>query len=42
MAREWLRVQGYAVEWHEYAMQHQVCMPEIQDIATWLRARLRA
>jgi phospholipase/carboxylesterase len=42
MAREWLRVQGYAVEWHEYAMQHQVCLPEIQDIAAWLRTRLAA
>ncbi|HXV40710.1 MAG TPA: alpha/beta hydrolase-fold protein [Steroidobacteraceae bacterium] len=40
MAREWLRTLGYAVEWHEYAMQHQVCLPEIQDIAAWLRARL--
>ena len=42
MAREWLRTLGYAVEWHEYAMQHQVCLPEMQDIATWLRARLAA
>jgi phospholipase/carboxylesterase len=27
---------GYAVEWHEYAMPHSVCMPEISDIAAWL------
>ena len=40
MARGWLRELGYAVEWHEYPMQHQVCLPEIQDIAAWLRARL--
>jgi phospholipase/carboxylesterase len=28
------------VEWKEYPMQHQVCLPEIQDAAAWLRARL--
>jgi phospholipase/carboxylesterase len=40
MAREWLRTLGYAVEWHEYPMQHQVCLPEIQDIAAFLRCRV--
>ncbi|MBX3703710.1 MAG: carboxylesterase [Steroidobacteraceae bacterium] len=40
MARDWLRTQGYAVEWHEYPMQHQVCLPEIEDIATFLRCRV--
>jgi len=39
MAREWLRGLGYAVEWHEYPMQHQVCLPEIQVIGRWLRDR---
>jgi phospholipase/carboxylesterase len=42
MARDWLRTQGYAVEWKEYPMQHQVCLPEIQDISSWLGARLAA
>ena len=42
MACNWLRATGYRVEWKEYPMQHQVCLPEIQDIATWLRARLPA
>jgi len=42
LARGWLRELGYAVEWHEYPMQHQVCPPEIQDIAAWLRGRLAA
>ncbi len=41
-ACNWLRAAGYRVEWKEYPMQHQVCMPEIQDIAAWLRARLGA
>lgn len=38
-ARDWLRAAGYRVEWKEYPMQHQVCLPEIQDIAAWLRTR---
>jgi len=42
MARDWLRAQGYAVEWKEYPMQHQVCVPEIADIAAWLSAHLAA
>jgi len=40
MACNWLRSSGYRVEWKEYPMQHQVCLPEIQDIAAWLRARV--
>ena len=42
MACNWLRSSGYRVEWKEYPMQHQVCLPEIQDISAWLRARLPA
>ena len=41
-ACNWLRAAGYRVEWKEYPMQHQVCPPQIQDIAAWLRARLPA
>jgi len=36
-SRDLLRALGYAVEWREYAMQHQVCPAEIADIAGWLR-----
>lgn len=25
------------IEWHEYAMGHEVCLEEIRDIADWLR-----
>jgi phospholipase/carboxylesterase len=39
-ARDVLRAQGYAVEWHEYPMQHEVCAAELAEIARWLRARL--
>ena len=31
---------GYPVEWHEYRMPHSVCMEELVDISTWLRAAL--
>jgi phospholipase/carboxylesterase len=35
-SREVLRQHNYQVEWHEYAMGHQVCPEEIRDIAGWL------
>ena len=41
-SRDLLIAQGYAVEWKEYPMQHQVCMEEVQDISAWLQARLGA
>jgi len=39
-SREALREFGYAVEWHEYAMQHSVCEEELRDIEAWLTKRL--
>lgn len=27
---------GFAVEWHDYAMQHSVCANELMDIREWL------
>ena len=33
---------GYDVEWHEYPMQHSVCLEEVQDIGNWLRRILPA
>jgi len=33
---ELLLQQGYALEWHEYPMQHAVCPQEIADIGAWL------
>jgi phospholipase/carboxylesterase len=35
-SREVLLRLEYKVEWHEYAMGHQVCPEEIRDIAAWL------
>jgi phospholipase/carboxylesterase len=28
---------GYQVEWHEYNMQHSLCIEEVRDINAWLR-----
>ncbi len=39
-SRDLLRAQGYAVEWLEYPMQHQVVLEEIERIGAFLRARL--
>lgn len=38
-ARERLRELDYSVEWHEYPMEHQVCLEEIRDLGRWLGAR---
>ena len=32
---------GYAVEWHEYDMQHSVCEEELRDIEAWLALRMK-
>ena len=39
-SRDALQEFGYAVEWHEYAMQHSVCMEELRDIEVWLTRHL--
>jgi phospholipase/carboxylesterase len=35
-SRDFLRSQGYSVEWHEYPMAHAVCAAEIADIREFL------
>ncbi len=32
-----LKELGYQVEWHQYTMQHSLCLEEVQDISTWIR-----
>lgn len=39
-SRERLEAAGYPVVWHEYPMQHQVCLPQIAEIGVWLRTLL--
>lgn len=36
-SRDLLQSLGYQVEWHEYAMQHSVCLEELQDISAWFK-----
>ncbi|MGV8960734.1 MAG: alpha/beta hydrolase [Stenotrophomonas sp.] len=31
-----LQAAGFALEWHRYAMAHQVCAEEIRDLGDWL------
>ncbi len=33
---ELLRAAGYGVEWREYAIAHQICLEEVQEIGRWL------
>ncbi len=36
-SRDILQAMGYAIEWHDYPMQHSLCLEEVQDISAWLR-----
>jgi phospholipase/carboxylesterase len=36
-SRERLTASGYKVQWHEYPMQHSVCLEEITAVSAWLR-----
>lgn len=36
-SRDALKSMGYEVEWHEYQMQHTLCLEEVQDISAWLQ-----
>jgi phospholipase/carboxylesterase len=35
-SRDFLKAQGYAVEWHDYPMAHAVCAAEVADIRKFL------
>jgi phospholipase/carboxylesterase len=37
VSRDALSKAGYAVEWHDYPMDHAVCYEEIADVGAWLR-----
>lgn len=37
MTRDLLVELGYQVEWHEYAMQHTLCLEEVHHISAWLK-----
>ena len=40
-SRDRLGELGYKVEWHEYPMQHSVCLEEIAAVGAWLQRVLR-
>jgi phospholipase/carboxylesterase len=35
-SRDALQALGYAVEWHEYPMEHSVCIEEVRALRDWL------
>lgn len=39
-SRSTLQALGHEVEWHEYPMEHSVCLDEIADINRWLLRQL--
>lgn len=39
-AAQRLQALGFAVDWHEYPMAHQVCAEQITDLRRWLSIRL--
>lgn len=41
-ARDALQALGHAVEWHDYPMEHSVCMEEVQALNQWLLRVLAA
>jgi phospholipase/carboxylesterase len=36
-SRDLLASMGYQIEWHDYMMQHSLCMEELGDISAWLK-----
>lgn len=41
-SRDTLVALGYAIEWHDYPMEHTVCPQEIEDLNGWLLKMLNA
>lgn len=42
LGRDFLRNLGYTIDWHSYAMAHQVCAEEISDLRDWIGQRIAA
>jgi len=36
-SRDALKAMAYAVDWHEYPMEHSVCPQEVSDLQAWLQ-----
>ena len=39
-ARDFLAARGHAVAWHEYPMDHAVCLEEVARVGAWLREHM--
>ncbi len=37
MSRDYLEKHGYEISWHQYPMEHSVCMEEIKSIGRWIQ-----
>lgn len=35
-ARDFLRTQGYSVDWHDFPIGHTVCLEEVRAVGAWL------
>jgi phospholipase/carboxylesterase len=36
-SRDALVALGQPVDWHEYPMEHSVCLEEVRDLGAWLK-----
>jgi phospholipase/carboxylesterase len=36
-SRDALVALGQPVDWHEYPMEHSVCLEEVRDLEAWLK-----
>lgn len=42
LSYEFIKSQGFTqITWREYAMEHTICMEEVNDIAHWLQAQIQ-
>jgi phospholipase/carboxylesterase len=40
-AKEWLETAGYSnISWHQYPMEHSICMQEVTDLSIWFSKQL--
>jgi phospholipase/carboxylesterase len=42
LSYDFIKAQGYMdVQWKEYAMEHTICLEEVNDIAQWLQTQIQ-
>jgi phospholipase/carboxylesterase len=40
-SREAIEAQGYRVEFNQYAMDHGLCVPQMESLRAWLSRHIR-